>query len=145
MTVTVALGAMGVLALVVGLTVAQGEARGHAFSHWIVGVVALALFAALALRWHPQPGTGAAAIRIGVLALLAVGAFGSFLESLGGSGYDAANIEHRVEVLAALHGIALPFAALGLPAVPVGALVGGVVLVTWGVRRRRGVAGEPTG
>jgi len=139
--ISIALGAMGAVALVVALTVAEGEAQGHAVSHWVVGLPALVLFGVLALRWHPQPGTGASAIRIGVLAMLTVGAFGSFLESLGGAGYDAANLEPRIAPLAALHGVALPFAALGLPALAVGTLVAVVVLVASGRRRSPDVTG----
>jgi hypothetical protein len=132
----IALGAMGLIALGVAVAVPVGEARGHAVAHLLTGVVALLLFAALGLLWHPRPGTVGATLRVAILVVLAVGVFGSFLESLGGAGYDAANAEPRIEPLAALHGVALPIAAFGLPAIPLGALIGLVVLATWAIRRR---------
>jgi hypothetical protein len=55
-----------------------------------------------------------------VLLILGVGAFGSFIESLGGAGYDAANLERRVESLAALHGIGVLFGPVALLAIPLG-------------------------
>jgi hypothetical protein len=51
-----------------------------------------------------------------------VGAFGSFIESLGGAGYDAANLERRVESLASLHGIGVLFGPVALLAIPLGAV-----------------------
>jgi hypothetical protein len=134
--VMLALASMGAVALIVAFTVAVGEAQGHAVGHWLFGAAALGLFIALAIPWHPLPGTTAWLARRVVLAILAVAAFGSFLESLGGAGYDAANEGRRVTALAALHPVALPIAALGLPAIPLGAIVGVAVFSTWAIRRR---------
>lgn len=135
--VVLGLGAMGTVALVVALTVAEGEAQGHAVGHLVTGAVALGLFAALAFPWHPQPGTSTSFVRLGCLWILAVGAFGSFLESLGGAGYDAANAGRRIAALASMHNVAAPIAALGVLGVPLGAIVGLGVLTTWAVRRVR--------
>jgi hypothetical protein len=138
--VTIALGAMGSIALIVAVTVAEGEAQGHATGHLVFGLVALSLFAGLAFLWHPEPGSNPSFARGASLGLLAVATFGSFLESLGGSGYDAANEGHRIEALATLHGIAVPIGAIGFPGILFGALVGLVVLATWGIRQVRGIA-----
>lgn len=133
----VVLGAMGLATLVIASTVAQGEARGHAVGHLAIGLVALGLFSALAFLWRPSGGTQAALIRRTVLVLLGLAVFGSFLESIGGAGYDASNSEPRVEALTALHDVALPFAALGMPGIVLGAVAGLVVLMTGITRRRR--------
>lgn len=138
--VAIALGAMGSIALIVAVAVAEGEAQGHATGHLVFGLVALSLFAGLAFLWHPEPGSNPSFARGASLGLLAVAAFGSFLESLGGSGYDAANEGHRIEALATLHGIAVPIGAIGFPGILFGALVGLVVLATWGIRQVRGIA-----
>jgi hypothetical protein len=130
-----ALAAMGCVALVVAVTVAEGEATGHAIGHFAIGIVALGLFAVLGLLWRPRRGTQAALIRGMVVSLLGLAVFGSFLESLGGAGYDATNSEARVQALTALHDIALPFAALGMPGVVLGVVVGTVVLATRVARR----------
>jgi hypothetical protein len=131
------LAAFGLVALAVAATVAGGQARGHAIGHLFTGVVALGLFAALAFPWQPEPGTTAAFSRGALLIMLGIAAFGSFLESLGGSGYDAANSARRIEGLAALHDIALPVAAVGVPGILLGAVVGLIVLGTWTLRRAR--------
>ena len=55
-----------------------------------------------------------------VLLALGVGAFGSFIESLGGAGYDAANLERRVASLASLHGIGVLLGPVALLAIPIG-------------------------
>ncbi|MDP9184845.1 MAG: hypothetical protein M3O29_04135 [Actinomycetota bacterium] len=94
--IVIALGVMGSIALIVAIVVAEGEARGHAIGHLVFGLVALALFAGLAFRWRPEPGANASFVRGASLSLLGVAAFGFFLESLGGAGYDAANEEHRI-------------------------------------------------
>ncbi|MGZ4242641.1 MAG: hypothetical protein ACXVQ7_13655 [Actinomycetota bacterium] len=123
------------------LTVPVGEARGHASAHLATGLVCLALFGALAFPWRPAPGSGAAAIRGLVLLLLTVAAAGSFAESMGGAGYDAANEARRIEALARLHGVALPFSGVAVVAVPLALLTGCVVLVARlvNVRRATGV------
>ena len=89
--VTAALSAFGIVAALVAILVAEGEAQGHAVGHFLTGLVCLGLFAALAFPWHPAAGTALAGVRGLVLVLLVAATFGSFLESLGGSGYDAAN------------------------------------------------------
>jgi hypothetical protein len=132
-----ALVLMGLGTLVIAGTVAEGEATGHAVGHLAIGIVALGLLSALAFLWRPSRGTQAALIRRMVLVLLGLAVFGSFLESVGGAGYDAANSEPRVEALAALHGVALPIASLGMPGIVLGAVVGIVVLTTSITRRRR--------
>jgi hypothetical protein len=99
--------------------------------------VCLGLFAALAFPWHPPAGSGAATLRGLVLTLLALAALGSFLESLGGAGYDAANDGRRIEALTTLHGIVVPFGALLIGAVPLGVITGVVVLIGWATRRGR--------
>jgi hypothetical protein len=114
------LAALATSAAVVAATVALGEATGHAVGHLAVGLACLILFVGVAAAWHPTPGLGKASIRGMVLLVLGVGAFGSFIESLGGSGYDAANLERRVESLAALHGIGVLFGPVALLAIPLG-------------------------
>ena len=111
------------------LIVAEGEARGHAIGHLITGFLCVGLFAALALPWHPPAGGGAATLRGLVLTLLALSAFGGFMESLGGAGYDAANEGHRIEALTTLHSVAGPFGALLIVAVPLGVITGIAVLI----------------
>lgn len=133
------LGGLGLAALLVALLVAEGEARGHAIAHLLTGLFCVVLFAALAFPWHPPAGSGATTLRGLVLTLLVLAAFGSFLESLGGAGYDAANDGRRIAALATLHDIALPFGVLLIGAVPLGVITGIAVLTTWAVRRGRTV------
>ena len=128
---------LGSAALVVALLVPEDEAQAHAAGHLVTGLVCAGLFAALAFPWHPRPGTGTAMVRGIVLSLLAAAAIGGFAESLGGSGYDAANEGHRIVVLTTLHNLVTPFGALTIGAVPIGLATGLVVLVTWIVRRNR--------
>jgi hypothetical protein len=135
--VAVALAVFGVAAALVAVLVAQGEAQGHAVGHFLTGLVCLGLFAALAFPWHPAAGTALAGVRGLVLVLLVAATFGSFLESLGGSGYDAANSGTRISALTTLHGIALPFGALVMAAVPLGLVTGVAALVTRSSQRRR--------
>jgi hypothetical protein len=125
----IALAVMGLAAASVAVLVAVGEARGHAVFHLLTGLVCLGLFSALAFPWHPTPGSGTAMFRGMVLALLALATAGSFIESLGGSGYDAANAGRRISTLAALHGVGIPFGAFVMVGVPLGILTGIVVLV----------------
>ena len=127
--VAIALGGLAAVAIAVASTVAIGEARGHATSHLVAGLLCLALFCALAFPWRPARGTAAAAIRGLVLLLLAVAATGSFVESLGGAGYDAANQTRRIAGLARLHDVALPFSGLVIAAVPLAAITSCVVVV----------------
>lgn len=137
----IALAVLGLTALVVAVLVAVGEARGHAVFHLLTGLVCLGLFSALAFPWHPTPGSGTAMFRGMVLALLALAAAGSFIESLGGSGYDAANASHRIPLLASLHGVGISFGAFVLVGVPLGILTGFAVLVGHVAHR----ADRPTG
>jgi hypothetical protein len=137
----VAMAILGTTALVVALVVPEQEAQGHAVGHLLTGVLSAGLFAALAFPWHPTPGTGTAMFRGIVLTLLATAAIGSFVESLGGSGYDAANEGHRIEALTTLHNLATPFAGLLIGAVPIGLVTAAVVAVAWAVRRDRPTSG----
>lgn len=133
------LAGLGLVALLVALVVAEGEARGHAIGHLITGSLCVGLFAALAFPWHPRAGSGAATLRGLVITLLAVAALGAFMESLGGSGYDAANDGHRIEALTTLHSIALPFGTFLFVAVPLGVITGIWVLIARATRRGRTV------
>jgi len=114
------LAGLAAAAAVVAATVAVGDATGHAVGHLAVGLACLILFVGVAAAWHPPQGSGKASIRGMVLLILGVGAFGSFIESLGGAGYDAANVERRVASLAALHGIGVLFGPIALLAIPLG-------------------------
>lgn len=120
---------LGVAAILTAVFVAIGDARGHAVFHLLTGVIGLALFAALAFRWHPVPGSGIALFRGMVLALLGLAAFGSFVESLGGAGYDAANDARRIDVLASLHGVGVPFGGFVMTGIPIGIVTCIVVLI----------------
>jgi len=137
--VTSGLVSLGVVAVLVALVVAVGEARGHAILHLLTGFLCVGLFAALAFPWHPRAGGGAATLRGMVLTLLALAAFGGFMESLGGAGYDAANDGHRIESLTTLHSIALPFGAFLFVAVPLGVITGITVLIARATRHGRTV------
>jgi hypothetical protein len=136
---TLVLAALGLVAALVAFLVAVGEARGHAVGHLLTGLLCLGLFAALAFPWHPPAGSGAATLRGLVLTLLALAALGSFLESLGGAGYDAANDGRRIEALTTLHGIAVPLGAFLIGAVPLGVITGIGVLIARAARRGRTV------
>ena len=120
---------LGIAALVAAAFVAVGEARGHAVFHLLTGAIALALFAALAFRWHPAPGSGIALFRGMVLTLLALAAFGSFVESMGGAGYDAANETRRLTLLASLHPVGVPFGGFVMTGIPIGIITVIVVLI----------------
>ncbi len=126
---------LGVAAIITAMAIAIGDAQGHAVFHLLTGVLSLGVFAALAFLWHPTPGSGPAMFRGTVLMLLALAAFGSFVESLGGSGYDAANAERRIRWLASFHAVGLPFGAFVMVGVPIGLLTCAVVLITH-LRRR---------
>ena len=125
------LAALGIAALAVALLVPEDEAKAHAIGHLVTGLVCAGLFAALAFTWHPRPGTGIAMFRGIVLSLLTAAAIGGFAESLGGSGYDAANEGHRIVALTTLHTVVTPLGALTIGAVPIGLVTALVVLVTW--------------
>lgn len=132
-----AMALLGIAALVVALLVPEDEAQAHATGHLAAGLVCAGLFAALAFPWRPRPGTGTAMVRGIALSLLAAAAIAGFAESLGGSGYDAANEGHRIVALTTLHNLVTPFGALTIGAVPIGLATGLVVLMTWIVRRNR--------
>jgi hypothetical protein len=129
------LAAMAPAAGVVAATVAVGEAIGHATGHLVTGLACLAIYVGLAALWHPQPGSGRASFRGMALLVLAIGAFGSFVESLGGAGYDAANLERRIPTLASLHDVGILLAPVALLAVPIG-LATIVVIGAVGIARR---------
>jgi hypothetical protein len=133
--VAAVLAGFAVTAGVVAATVAVGEAIGHATSHLVTGLACLAIYVGLAAGWHPQPGSGKASFRGMSLLVLGIGAFGSFIESLGGAGYDAANLERRIPTLASLHDVGILFAPVALLAVPIGLAIL-VVLGTVGLVRR---------
>jgi hypothetical protein len=136
---TYGLAGLGLVALLVAIVVAEGEARGHATGHLLTGFLCFGLFAALAYPWHPRAGGGAATLRGLVFALLALAAFGSFMESLGGAGYDASNAGRRIEALTTLHNIAVPFGGFLFAAVPLGVITGIVVLIARVIDRGRSV------
>lgn len=135
--VALALTVLSLVTVGVALIVPIGEARGHAFIHLLTGLVCLALFAALAFPWRPAPGTSGAAVRSLVLALLVVATLGSFLESMGGAGYDAANDARRIPALTLLHDIALPFSAFAIVALPLAVITGVVVVLSRVIAGRR--------
>ena len=123
--------ALAVVASIAAILVAVGAAQGHAVFHLLTGLVALGLFAALAFLWHPTPGSGPSMVRGLTLGLLALASFGSFVESLGGAGYDAANAERRLPALASLHGVGQYFGAFVMVGVPLGIVTGLVVLIAY--------------
>lgn len=129
--------ALGLVALVVALVVATGDARDHAFLHLLAGVACLALFVPYAFAWHPEPGSARDGFRSVLLLLLAFAAFGSFLESIGGAGYDERNVGRRIEVLTTLHDVALVFAPFLMVAVPLALVACLVVFAAWVVDRDR--------
>jgi hypothetical protein len=131
---------LGIAAIGAAAFVAVGEARGHAVFHLLTGLIALALFAALAFRWHPVPGSGVALFRGMVLTLLALAAFGSFVESLGGAGYDAANDARRIDFLASLHGVGVPFGGFVMTGIPIGIVTCIVVLIAHVMHREQPLA-----
>lgn len=131
---------LGLAAIIAAAFVAVGEARGHAVFHLLTGVIGLALFAALAFRWHPVPGSGVALFRGMVLTLLALAAFGSFVESLGGAGYDAANDARRLTLLASLHPVGVPFGGFVMTGIPIGIITCGVVLIAHLTHRKEPLA-----
>src|SRR5262245_6221002 len=52
------LAGLAAAAAVVAAAVAVGEATGHAVGHLAVGLACLVLFGAVAVAWHPRPGSG---------------------------------------------------------------------------------------
>ena len=114
------LAGLAVTASVVAAIIAVGDAIGHAVSHLVFGVACLLLYAVIAAAWHPQPGSAKASIRGMALLVLGIGALGSFIESLGGAGYDAANVERRIEALASLHPVGVLVAPVAFVAIPIG-------------------------
>lgn len=131
------LAGVAVVAALTAMLVAVGEARGHAVFHLLTGLICLGLFAALAFPWHPTPGSGTAMFRGMVLTLLVLAAAGSFIESLGGSGYDAANMGHRIQTLAWLHGVGVYFGAFVMAGVPIGMITAIAVLIGHELHRRQ--------
>ncbi|MEA2550273.1 MAG: hypothetical protein QOE25_42 [Actinomycetota bacterium] len=117
---TVVSAGLGLVAAIVAIAVADGEAQVHAVGHLVIGLGCLSLFALLGFWWRPPTGSPAASFRGLLLALLWAAVAGAFLESLGGSGYDAANSGSRIGFLTSLHGYVAPFGALFLLAAPLG-------------------------
>jgi hypothetical protein len=133
-SVAIGLAGLGAIALLVALVVAEGQARGHALIHLLTGAFSLALFVGLAFPWHPQTRR-AASLQGFVLLLLAIATAAQFVESLGGSGYDAANAGRRIEALTTLHGVGVAFGGLVLVALPLGLITGAVVVIGSTARR----------
>ena len=131
------LGAVAIAASIVAATVAVGEATGHAVGHLVVGLACLGLFIVVAAMWRPAYGSTRASIRGMVLLVLGVGALGSFVESLGGAGYDAANLERRISSLASLHGVGVIFGPVAILAIPIGLVTLLTVGLTAVARRAR--------
>ena len=131
------LAGLAAAASIVTATVAVGEAIGHAVSHLVVGLAGLLLFIGVAAAWHPLPGSGKGSIRGMVLLILGVGTLGSFVESLGGAGYDAADVERRIETLASLQGVGVHLGPVALLAIPLGGLTILLVAATAIAKRAR--------
>jgi drug/metabolite transporter (DMT)-like permease len=115
----VAGAAIGAIALLLTLFVAQGEARSHGFFHMIFGVVVVGLFVAVDRWWRPREGTAAASLRTPLMVLLWVALAAAFLESIGAAGYDRFNSGQRIPLLTSLHGVATALGALGLLMIPI--------------------------
>jgi hypothetical protein len=137
------LSVLGAIAATTAAVIAIGQARGHAVFHLLTGMVCLGIFATLAFLWHPTPGSGRATLRGIELTLLALATSGSFVESLGGAGYDAANLQRRLPVLASLHAVGIPFGAFVMAGVPLGAVTAIAVLIARGKSKRRSVLSAP--
>lgn len=131
------LALLGLVALAVALVVATGEARGHAFFHLLAGALCLALYVPYAFGWHPERGSARAGFRSVLLVLLALAAFGSFVESIGGAGYDERNAGRRIETLTTLHDVGLFFSPFLVVAVPLALAAGLVLFSAWVVNRDR--------
>jgi len=116
-------GSLGAVALLLSLSVAEGEARSHAFFHLIFGVIVLGLLVAIDRWWRPRDGSAAASIRVPLSVLLWIAAAASFLESIGAAGYDRFNAAHRIEWLTSVHNAVTAFGALTLVMIPVGTAV----------------------
>jgi hypothetical protein len=112
--------ALALAALLTGLLVAVGEAQGHVFFHLVFGMVALGLYVGLGFAARARPSTASLWRALQILVWFALA--GSFLEAIGGAGYDRFNAETRIGWLTTLHGFASPFAAVWFPAVPIAVL-----------------------
>lgn len=119
---SVAGGILGVLDILLIVTIAQGEARGHAGGHMILGVVAMALFVALRILWRTTGSDVSLISRQVLLTMLWISAVASLLESIGAVGYDRHNSGERIAWLTAIHGPAGLVAALALLTIPLGAV-----------------------
>ncbi len=127
-TIGIVAGAsLGVLALLVTLLVAEGEARGHGVFHLIFGLVALVLFVALDRWWQPRKGT--ASIRVPLMLVLWLSLAGGFLESIGAAGYDRLNSGQRIAWLTSVHNAVAPLGALTLLVIPIALVVLGSAIV----------------
>lgn len=118
----VAGGAIAGIAVLVGLFVAEGEARGHVFFHLGFGVTIMLLFTAVGLMWRLPSTADSSAGRTALLSALWISAGGTLFESIGAGGYDAMNATTRIGWLTALHGLSTPIAGIGLLMIPVGGI-----------------------
>jgi hypothetical protein len=139
--VTIAGAGLTTVSLVLAFSVAEGEARGHAFFHLLFGLAALALFIAVGLLWQPAAGAEGNALRVAVLIVTALGAMGQLFESIGASGYDRFNDRSEVGFLTTIHNSSAILGPAVLLALPLG-LITVIVVLIGRVRDRGGPAGS---
>jgi hypothetical protein len=132
--------ALTLVSLVLTFSVAEGDARGHAFFHLMFGLAALALFIAIGLLWQPAPGSGGNSVRAAVLIVTALGAIGQLFESIGASGYDRFNDQSEIGFLTTVHSSSMILGPAVLLALPLG-LITVIVVLIGRVRDWRGPAG----
>jgi hypothetical protein len=123
--------ALALVTLVVGLTVAVGDARGHVFFHMIFGVATLGVFVVLGRLWGRRPVTVSHRALLAVTWLASVG---TLLEAIGGAGYDRFNAGRRIPWLTSLHTLATVGGGLAMLAVPIACVV---IVVTVIARARQ--------
>ncbi len=128
---------LGVVALLVTLLVAQGEARGHGVFHFLFGAASLGLYAAVRSRWQPSADSTSSAWRTVLLVTLWISSAAAFLESIGAAGYDEFNSGHRIAWLTTLHGLAGPVAGMVILTIPLSVGVLAIVLVRGRMRAHR--------
>lgn len=120
---------LAAVSLTLAFAVAEGAARDHATFHLFVGLICVALFAAIGLLWKPRESTAGSMVRAGLLIVIAMGAFGQLLESIGASGYDRDNAGHEIELLTSLHNSVGIVGPVALIAVPLGVIAAVVLLI----------------
>jgi hypothetical protein len=128
------------VSLVLAFSLAEGEARGHAFFHLLFGLAALALFIAVGVLWRPARESGSNSVRAAVLIVTALGAIGQLFESIGASGYDRFNAQSEIGLLTTIHKSSTILGPAVLLALPLG-LVTVIVVLIGRVRDSRGPAG----